>query len=67
MSESTGATASTIHRLLGYHPVDGFRVNAQSPLEVDVVVVDEALHDRPKLNARACVGFARGSVFDSRR
>ncbi len=42
MSESTGATASTIHRLLGYHPVDGFRLNSQSPLEVDVVVVDEA-------------------------
>lgn len=42
MSESTGYVASTIHRLLGYHPVDGFRVNAQAPLEVDVVIIDEA-------------------------
>ncbi len=42
MQDSTGATASTIHRLLGYHPIDGFRVNAQEPLETDIVVVDEA-------------------------
>ncbi len=42
MQESTGATATTIHRLLGYHPIDGFRVNAQEPLETDIVIVDEA-------------------------
>ncbi len=42
MSESTGYQASTLHRLLGYHPVDGFRANADQPLETDVVIVDEA-------------------------
>lgn len=42
MQESTGAPATTIHRLLGYHPIDGFRVNAHEPLETDIVIVDEA-------------------------
>ncbi|MGB0646302.1 MAG: ATP-dependent RecD-like DNA helicase [Bradymonadia bacterium] len=42
MQESTGEVATTIHRLLGYHPVDGFRVNAQEPLDTDLVIVDEA-------------------------
>ena len=42
MSESTGHQASTVHRLLGYHPVDGFRANAEQPLEADAIVIDEA-------------------------
>ena len=42
LSESTGCPASTIHRLLGYKPGEGFLRDESSPLEVDVVVVDEA-------------------------
>ena len=42
MKESTGEEAQTIHRMLSYHPDEGFRVNKQEPLECDLVVVDEA-------------------------
>lgn len=49
MMEATGRPASTIHRLLEYNPIDrgygkrdGFFVNADNPLEADVVIVDEA-------------------------
>lgn len=34
--------AQTLHRLLGYHPERGFAYDADHPLPVDVVVVDEA-------------------------
>lgn len=42
LSEATGRPASTIHRLLGYSPSEGFKVNADAPLPVDLLVVDEA-------------------------
>ncbi|MFN2168282.1 MAG: ATP-dependent RecD-like DNA helicase, partial [Anaerolineae bacterium] len=42
LSEATGRPASTIHRLLGYSPAEGFKFNAEHPLEVDLLVVDEA-------------------------
>lgn len=43
LSEATGGrTAQTLHRLLEFHPVKGFRVNAMNPLECDVVIVDES-------------------------
>jgi exodeoxyribonuclease V alpha subunit len=42
LSEATGRPASTIHRLLGYSPAEGFKHNARSPLPVDFLVVDEA-------------------------
>ncbi len=42
LSEATGRSAQTIHRLLEYAPVDGFRRNAEHPLDVDMLVVDEA-------------------------
>ncbi len=42
LSESTGDTAKTIHRLLEYEPTNGgFVKNNQSTLNTDVVVVDE--------------------------
>jgi exodeoxyribonuclease V alpha subunit len=34
--------AKTIHRLLSYHPENGFRYNYDEPLRTDVVIVDEA-------------------------
>jgi len=36
------STARTLHRLLGVRPLSGFLHNAQNPLAVDAVVVDEA-------------------------
>ncbi len=42
LSEATGHPASTIHRLLGPSPSEGFKFNAQNPLPVDLLVVDEA-------------------------
>ena len=42
MTEATGHPASTVHRLLGYHPQEGFRVNAASPLTMRQIVIDEA-------------------------
>jgi exodeoxyribonuclease V alpha subunit len=42
LSEATGRPASTIHRLLGFSPGEGFKHNAENPLPVDLLVVDEA-------------------------
>jgi exodeoxyribonuclease V alpha subunit len=42
LSEATGRPASTIHRLLEYSPVDGFKHDDENPLEIDFLVVDEA-------------------------
>ncbi len=42
LSEATGRSASTIHRLLGFSPGEGFKFNADNPLPVDILVVDEA-------------------------
>lgn len=42
LAEATGMEAQTVHRLLGWEPVDqGFLHNAENPLEADLVVVDE--------------------------
>lgn len=41
MTEATGRPASTVHRLLAWCPA-GWRFHAEHPLDVDVVVVDEA-------------------------
>ncbi len=42
LSEATDSPASTIHRLLEFSPVDGFKRDDENPLEVDFLVVDEA-------------------------
>ncbi|HAM52350.1 MAG TPA: ATP-dependent RecD-like DNA helicase [Nitrospiraceae bacterium] len=42
MSEATGHQAKTIHRLLEFSPKEGgFKKNEDSPLEADLVVIDE--------------------------
>jgi exodeoxyribonuclease V alpha subunit len=42
LSEATGAEAKTIHRLLEFDAAAGrFRYDEQSPLDVDLVIVDE--------------------------
>jgi exodeoxyribonuclease V alpha subunit len=43
LAQVSGRKAHTIHRLLGYNPVeDGFEHNADNPLQADVVIIDEA-------------------------
>lgn len=42
LSQATGLPASTLHRLLGYSPLNGFKHDADNPLPVDILVVDEA-------------------------
>jgi exodeoxyribonuclease V alpha subunit len=42
LSEATGRPASTIHRLLGFSPIEGFKHNAENPLLLDFLVIDEA-------------------------
>jgi len=42
LEEATGRPASTIHRLLEYHPQQGFGRNADAPLDCKVLIVDEA-------------------------
>lgn len=42
LSEATGHGASTIHRLLEYSPMEGFKHNDENPLKLDFLVVDEA-------------------------
>lgn len=42
LAEATGRPASTLHRLLGYTPEEGFKHNARNPLSLDMLVVDEA-------------------------
>ncbi len=42
LSEATGRPAKTVHRLLGYKPGEGFRFNDENPLDVDMLIVDEA-------------------------
>ena len=41
LSQATGRPASTIHRLLGYSPGEGFKYRADNPLPADFVVIDE--------------------------
>lgn len=41
MTEATGMEAKTIHRLLEYNPMDGYKINDENPLEGDVLIVDE--------------------------
>ena len=41
LKEYTGKSTATIHRGLGYNPDKGWAFNEESPLDVDVVIVDE--------------------------
>ncbi len=42
LSQATERPASTIHRLLGFSPGEGFKHGASNPLSIDLLVVDEA-------------------------
>ena len=41
MTEATGLEAKTIHRLLEFKPPEGYQKNEETPLEGDVLFVDE--------------------------
>ena len=53
LQEATGRKASTIHRLLGFDPMEnGFRHNEDDPLEAKVLVIDEvSMLDLPLAHA----------------
>ncbi|MDO4564092.1 MAG: ATP-dependent RecD-like DNA helicase [Clostridia bacterium] len=52
LAEATGAEAGTIHRLLEYHPVEGFGRNSENPLETQVLIIDEmSMVDLPLMHA----------------
>lgn len=42
IQESTGLLSSTMHRLLGFNPNEGFTFNEDNPLPHDIIVLDEA-------------------------
>lgn len=42
LSQATGRPASTIHRLLGFAPGEGFKYGPENPLPADMVIIDEA-------------------------
>lgn len=42
LSEATEQSASTIHKLLEYSPIQGFGINDKNQLKVDIIIVDEA-------------------------
>jgi exodeoxyribonuclease V alpha subunit len=42
MSEATGTSAKTIHRLIEYGPTEGgFKRNQDNPIDADIIIVDE--------------------------
>lgn len=41
-TKATGLSCSTVHRGLGYSPVEGFSYNKENPLKTDVLIVDES-------------------------
>ncbi len=41
MTEATGMESKTIHRLLEYKPPEGYMRNQDTPLECDVLIIDE--------------------------
>ena len=52
MTEATGVEAKTIHRLLEYVPGEGFTRDEDSPLECDMVIMDEvSMVDVPLMHA----------------
>ena len=42
LAETTGRPAKTMHRLLGFAPGEGFKYDDENPLDVDMLIVDEA-------------------------
>ncbi|GAB4338490.1 MAG: ATP-dependent RecD-like DNA helicase [Phototrophicales bacterium] len=42
LSEATNREAATIHRLFGFRPDEGFEFDADAPLKVDMLIIDEA-------------------------
>ncbi len=42
LTETTDREAKTIHRLLEFKPGEGFGRNEQTPLDADIVIIDEA-------------------------
>ena len=54
MTEATGVPATTVHRMLEYHPEEGFRYNEANKLGVKQIVIDEASMLDTELMAAVC-------------
>ena len=62
LTEATGAPAATLHRLLEWRPAEGvFGRNAERPLELDLLVVDEASMIDVRLAAELLAALASGT------
>ncbi|MCL4254845.1 MAG: AAA family ATPase, partial [Anaerolineae bacterium] len=42
LAEATGREAQTIHRLFKFKPGEGYNINQDNPLKVDMLIIDEA-------------------------
>ncbi len=62
LSEATGYSASTLHRLLQYAPESGFHYNQDQKLKTEVLVVDES----SMLDAQLCLAVLRALPLTSR-
>jgi exodeoxyribonuclease V alpha subunit len=60
LSEVTGAQATTIHRLLEYHPALGWRRNRICPIDGDLVICDETSMVDVQLIARLLDALPHG-------
>lgn len=61
MTQVCERPASTIHRTLQWHPVEGWRCNATAPIDADVVVVDESSMIDIELMAALVQGVSHSS------
>jgi exodeoxyribonuclease V alpha subunit len=58
----TGKDGSTIHRLLGFNPMEnGFFYNAKNPLPYDIVIVDEWSMVDARLSAHLLLAIRKGA------
>ncbi len=64
LSEAAGIEAKTIHRLLEWNPATGhFNRNARSPLDADLVLVDEASMLDIRLASQLLAAIAPGTTL----
>ena len=61
LTEVTGVTGSTIHRLLGYQPGLGFAYNRSNPLPYDIIILDEVSMVGAEIFAKLIEAIPTGS------
>lgn len=61
--ESTSLTSKTIHRLLEAHPYHDFTYNENNPLNIDIVILDEASMVNAELFSQLISAIPEGAKF----